>query len=130
MNPVSFRAIFDDGTIWNWEDPIVVDGVEKPASIDDVDRSTLSNLCTVLADGTVASSLGFSSEERTNKLAIWRHFAGIVNGEKVTMGALMGYNEHLSDGATKVTLTLIKPDGTTSDASDQEITLHPREIFE
>lgn len=132
MNEITFRAVMDDGSIIEWEDPLTLeDGTEKLASIDDIDRSKLSNLLTLDYTGKVLHSLGFSPEDRKTKLAIWRCVREIkpTDDTPVTAGALSGYNELHSDGTTSITLDFISSDGTITKNTSQECSLHPRELF-
>lgn len=130
IHEVTFRAVLDDGTTIEWGTPIVVDGVEKEASIDDIDRSKLSNLLTVNADGVVIHSLGFPPEERKTKLAVWRHNVIIPAGEEArTAGAYAGYNQLFPDGHTELKLDFIDPKGVVYSAAGADLSLHPKEVF-
>lgn len=130
IHEVTFRAVLDDGTTIEWEDPIVVDGVEKPASIDDIDRTKLSNLLTVNADGVVIHSLGFPPTERTTKLAVWRHNVIIPQGQEArTAGAYTGYNQLFPNGHTELKLDFVDPKGVMYSGAGSDIALHPLEVF-
>lgn len=132
MNEITFRAVMDDGTTIEWEDPLPLpDGTSKPASIDDIDRSKLSNLLTVDHQGKVLHSIGFPSDERGTRLAVWRCVRMVVPGGDgpVTAGAVAGYNRLFPDGHSELVLELIAQDGTVENGSGYQVTLHPREIF-
>lgn len=127
-----FRAVLDDGSTIEWEQPIEVNGVMKPASIDDLDRAHISNLLTVNQHGEVMHAIGFPKEQRHEKLAVWRLTRMIDRdtGEVTTLGALSGYNEQMKDGASKLTLYFVNSDtGKVTDVSWYNLSLHPREVF-
>lgn len=132
MNELTFRAVLDDGQEITWEQPLTLpDGTVKAASIDDIDRSVLSNLLTVDHTGKVLHALGFPKDKRSRYLAVWRltRKMDVATGIPVTVGALAGYNELLKDGTTKLTLFFIDLDGTVSSGEGFECQLHPREVF-
>lgn len=123
--PISWRVIYDDGKTVEWEQPIIVDGVEKPASIDDINRSIVGQLVTIDGNRKVIHSFIIPKKERGYKLIIWRHFAGITaDGQRITIGAISGYN----DIFLGLHLDIIQPDGKVTEYNDK-IDLHPREVF-
>ena len=121
----------DDGTTIQWDDTIVVNKVEKPASFDDIDRTKLSNLLTVNPVGDVVHSIGFSPEERTTKLAVWRSFwlgnAPISPLER--RGALVGYNHLLPNGHTELKLDYVSNTGEVMSGAGAMCDLHSCEVF-
>ena len=127
---ISWRVIYDDGTSCEWEDIININGVDKRASIDDIDRDTVSQLITIDGQRRPIHVIELPKEVRENKRFVWRHWAGVtLDGQTKTIAALTGFNEKLSDGTEKLTIDVVEPDGTISSGEGMEVCLHPREIF-
>jgi hypothetical protein len=111
----------DDDSRIEWEDVLG----EKKASIDDIDRNHLAILQTVNSKGTPLHTLTFNEAQRVVRKAVWRHYAGITpQGERVTIGALTGYNEN-----GNLYIWLVKPTGEVEEVENPRIQLHPAEVF-
>lgn len=121
----------DDGTEIKWGDKIMLpDGTIKEASIDDIDRTKLSNLLTVTWIGEVVHSLGFGKDVRDKKLAIWRSYWEKTDRTPIARrGALAGWHEKHRDGSTSLKLDFISNDGEVTSGVGYSIQLHPREVF-
>lgn len=118
---MKWKIVKFDGTEIEYEQPIVVNGVEKPASIDDIDRSEIAQLITKDDDNKVVHVLLF--EEGQGKKAVWRRTSGITaDGQYRQLYCLSGYTY-----GGKLNLDRILPDGTVESAVGEFIELHPKE---
>lgn len=119
---MKFKVIKFDGTEIESEQEIDVNGVKKPASIDDIERSEISQLITLLDDGTVAHNILF--EDGSGKKAVWRRTSGVTtDGTYKQLYCLSGYT---LKGELK--LDRILPDGTIESAEGESIQLHEKEL--
>ena len=130
MPELIWKAVMDDGSEIKWGDRVDFGSGEKEASIDDIDRSQLSNLLTIKADGAIVHALGFGKDERDRKLAIWRSYWEKGPESRLQRrGALVGWHEKAKDGSTSLKLDFISNDGEVTSGVGYSIQLHPREVF-
>ena len=126
-----WKALYDDGSSEQWEQELTLpDGTVKLASVDDLDRSLVSQLliCDSLTN-EVLYSLSIPQDIRDTHKFVHRRNVGITyDGGHVEQYHFAGFNIK-DDAGTHLDLTRIYPDGTLEPAHDEEFTLHPPELF-
>jgi hypothetical protein len=134
---MKWRVYTDTGEMTEWEQMITVNGVEKKASLYDLDLSTVSQLHTVDDTGLVVHTLTFSPEERLTRRPIWRRqvykrqslFPDGSESTTDTWGVLAGYNELMPDGSEQLYLDRIGSDGKVTSGKGLSVNLAPHEVF-
>lgn len=125
---MKWKTILFDGSEIEYEQEIEVNGRKKPASIDDIDKSKISQLITFDDNGKVIHNLFF--KEGDGKKAVWRRTSGITaSGDHKQLYCLSGYTMIGKDGKEILLLDRVLPDGKIESAEGESIELHDNETI-